>query len=201
MAKGSICPRWLATLLENVSEQLFFCGSKPIDGVWATQDIVITHVCDMPAGFFGIGDHRMFVIDVQEKTILGTVLFRVKRFASRRLNTKVSNCANQKYLAKLEEGLSQHRLIEKIGKLHMQFKSKKKFQNELNKLDQQSKDMMINAENKCRWIKSGWIPFAHTSLQVPITLPTWPDQEHRQSEEDQKEVQHSTMPFNSRRQC
>jgi hypothetical protein len=40
---------------------------------------------------------------------------------------------------------------------------------------------------------------AHTSLQVPITLPTWPDQERRQSEEDRKEVQHSTMPFNSRR--
>ncbi len=136
----------------------FFRGSKPIDGVWATQDIVITHACVMPAGL-GIGDHRMFVIDVQEETILGTMLFRVKRFAPRRLNTKVNNNSTQKYLTKLEEGLLQHRLIEKIGKLHMQCKSKKKFQNELNKLNQQSKDIMINAERECMWIKLGQIPF------------------------------------------
>jgi hypothetical protein len=103
----------------------FFRGSKPIDGVWATQDIVITHACVMLAGF-GIEDHQMFVIDVQEETILGTVLFRDKRFTSRRLNTKVSNGATQKYLTKLDKGLLQHRLIEKIGKLHMQCKSKKK---------------------------------------------------------------------------
>jgi hypothetical protein len=140
----------------------FFCGSKPIDGVWATQVIIITHACVMLAGF-GIGDHWMFVIDVQEETILRTAPFRVKRFALCRLNTKVSNGATQKYLTKLEEGLSRHRLIEKINKLHMQYKSEKKLQNELNKLDRQSKDMMINAERKCRWIKSGRIPFSPES--------------------------------------
>jgi hypothetical protein len=35
--------------------------------------------------------------------------------------------------------------------------------NDLNTLDQQSKDVMINAERKCRWIKSGWIPFSPES--------------------------------------
>jgi hypothetical protein len=34
----------------------FFHRSKPIDGVWATPDIVITHACIMPAGF-GVGNH------------------------------------------------------------------------------------------------------------------------------------------------
>ena len=34
----------------------FFCGSKPIDGVWATRDLNVTHACVMPAGF-GVGDH------------------------------------------------------------------------------------------------------------------------------------------------
>ena len=185
----------------------FFRGSKPIDGVWAMQHIVITHACVMPARI-GIGDHRMFVIDVKEETILRTAPFRVKRFASRRLNTKVSNGATQKYLTKLEEGLLRHILIEKIGKLYMQCKFKKKFQNELNKLNQQSKDIMINAERKCRRIKSGWIPFLPESAlwirrtQVYKSLlhpPQCPDQEHMQSEEDRKEVRHSTMPFNSRR--
>jgi hypothetical protein len=34
----------------------FFRGTKPIDGVWATKDITITHACVMPAGY-GMGDH------------------------------------------------------------------------------------------------------------------------------------------------
>jgi hypothetical protein len=97
-------------------------------------DIVITHACIMPAGF-GVGNHRMFVIDLQEETVLGIAPFRIKRFTSRRLNTKVSNDATQKYLQGVEEGLACHQLIEKIGNLHMQCWSKKKFQRELNKLD------------------------------------------------------------------
>jgi hypothetical protein len=94
-----------------------FRGSTPIDGVWDMQDIVITHAGVMLMGF-GIGDHQMFVIDVQKEKILRSALFGVKRFALCRLNTKVSNCTTQKYLTKLEEGLLQHRSIEEIGKLH-----------------------------------------------------------------------------------
>jgi hypothetical protein len=64
----------------------FFRGSKPIDGVWATSDILVTHACVMPTGF-GVGDHRMFVINVQEDSLVGIAPFRVQQFASRRLNT------------------------------------------------------------------------------------------------------------------
>ncbi len=32
----------------------FFRGSKPIDGIWITADIIVTHACVMPAGF-GVG--------------------------------------------------------------------------------------------------------------------------------------------------
>ena len=42
----------------------FFRGSKPIDGIWTTADVVITHACVMPAGL-GVGDHRLFVLDMQ----------------------------------------------------------------------------------------------------------------------------------------
>jgi hypothetical protein len=34
----------------------FFWGSKPIDGVWASSEIIISNACIMPAGY-GIGDH------------------------------------------------------------------------------------------------------------------------------------------------
>jgi hypothetical protein len=136
----------------------FFWGSKPIDGVWATHDILVTHACMMPAGF-GVGDHRMFVIDFQEASLVGTEQFRVQQFAARRLNTKVSSGATRKYIKRLEENLSRHCLTEKLGTLHIRYKQKQHFQRALNKLNQQSKELMINTEKKCRRIKSGHIPF------------------------------------------
>ena len=57
----------------------FFRGSKPIDRIWATPDIVITHACIMLAGF-GVGDHRLLVVDFQEESLVGTAPFRIKRF-------------------------------------------------------------------------------------------------------------------------
>jgi hypothetical protein len=51
-----------------------FRGSKPIDGIWATQDLVVTHVCVMPVGF-GMGDHQLFVVDFQEESFIGRAPF------------------------------------------------------------------------------------------------------------------------------
>jgi len=137
----------------------FFRGSKPIDGVWATQDVVVTHACIMPAGY-GVGDHRLFVVDVQEESLVGNAPPRIQRFTSRRLNTKVSNGATQKYLTRLERNLERHRLIERLGNLYTSTRSRKSFRRKVNKLDKLSKDLMINAEKKCRRIKSGRIPFS-----------------------------------------
>ena len=137
----------------------FFRGSKPIDGIWATPDIVVAHACVMPTGF-GVGDHRLFVLDFQEASLVGTAPFCIKRFTSRRLNTKVCSGATQKYLKRLEENLLHHRLIERLGCLHRTHKSHRAFRRGLNKLDRQSLDIMLNAEKKCQRIKSGRIPFS-----------------------------------------
>ena len=50
----------------------FFWGSKPIDVVWATDDVKREGACVMPAGY-GIGDHRLFVIDIHARSILGDI--------------------------------------------------------------------------------------------------------------------------------
>jgi hypothetical protein len=92
----------------------------------------------------------MFIVDMQEETVIGTTPFRVKRFTWRRLNTKVSSGATQKYLQKSEENLARHRLKEKVRKLHLRHQSKRKFQKKLYKLDRQSKGMMVNAKKNCR---------------------------------------------------
>ncbi len=81
----------------------------------------------MPAGF-GMGDHRLFMVDFQEENLIGKAPFRVKRFTSRWLNTKVSSGAVRKYLSQLEKNLEHHQLIECIEELHTKHKSRRKFQ-------------------------------------------------------------------------
>ncbi len=128
----------------------FFRWSKPIDGIWAMQDVVVTQACVMPAGY-GVGDHCLFV---------GEAPFRIQQFAARRLNTKVSSGATQKYLSRLEANPDCHCLIERLGKLHLTHKTRQTFCKGLNKLDKQSKDIMINAESECQRIKLGRISFS-----------------------------------------
>ncbi len=137
----------------------FFRGSKPIDGIWATRDINVIHACVMPAGY-GVGDHRMFIVDFQEASIVSTTPFRVQRFSTRRLNSKVSSGATKKYVKRLEKNITKHRILEKLNVLRQRDQKRKSVQRELNKIDRQSKDLMLNAEKKCRRIKSGRIPFS-----------------------------------------
>ncbi len=91
-----------------------FRGSKPIDGIWAVEDIVVTHACIMPIGF-GVGNHHIFIVDFQESSLVGTAPFRVQCAISWRLNTKVLSGATRNYVERLEKSISKHPLIEKLS--------------------------------------------------------------------------------------
>jgi hypothetical protein len=66
----------------------YFRGSKPIGGIWATSDVTIASACVMPVGF-GIGDHRLFVVDVLTASLVGSEPICIVRPHARRLNTKI----------------------------------------------------------------------------------------------------------------
>ena len=66
----------------------FFRGSKPIDAVWATPDIVVVGSCVMPAGY-GVSDHRLFVLDFLTSSLIGQTSPRIIRSSARRSNTKI----------------------------------------------------------------------------------------------------------------
>ncbi len=51
----------------------YFRGSKPIDAIWATPDVKVTGACVMPSGY-GIGDHRLFVVDFSLSSIVGHMM-------------------------------------------------------------------------------------------------------------------------------
>lgn len=139
----------------------FFRGSKPIDGIWATSDVTIANACVMPAGF-GIGDHRLFVVDIHTASLVGSNPIKVLRPCARRLNTKLPGVV-AKYNDKLEELVLEHRIIERMGEAHERSQSDKEAKARLDLADSEFKDYKIRAEKGCRKIKSGCIPFSPES--------------------------------------
>ena len=136
----------------------FFQGKKPIDGIWATSDIQVTGACIMPAGY-GIGDHKLFIVDFLGSSLLGTNLKKIIRPQAHRLNCKLGQ-AVEKYNKRLEQQIIRHHLIERTGQVHLSSVVGHAAKEQLEAIDAESKAYMKNAEKKCRKIRSGIIPFS-----------------------------------------
>ena len=70
---------------------------------------------------YGVGDHRLFVVDFVEGSLIGKAPFRIKRFNSQQLNTQYQGvhwCYTKTYLSRLEDSLDCRHLIERFGLLH-----------------------------------------------------------------------------------
>ncbi len=48
----------------------YFGGQLPIDKIWTTPDVTVANACIMPAGY-GIGDHRLFIVDLHTASLVG----------------------------------------------------------------------------------------------------------------------------------
>ena len=136
----------------------FFRGTKPIDGVWATKDVQVVNACVMPAGF-GVGDHRMFVVDFQLQSLVGASPLKVVRVAVRRLNTTIPQVA-ERYVTMLEDLLITHCLNSRMIRAEASLPTKDSVRREINEIDEESNQYMRRAEKKCRRIKNGRIPFS-----------------------------------------
>ena len=139
----------------------FFRGTEPIDGIWATSDVVVTNACVMPAGY-GVGDHRLFIVDFLTSSLIGASPPRIVRAAARRLNTKIPGTAGR-YSDKVEQQTLQHRVIERVGNAHETSRTKEEVKRKCDKIDVEVKQYMKGAEKRCRRIKSGRIPFSPES--------------------------------------
>jgi hypothetical protein len=136
----------------------YFQGLTPIDGVWATSDMVITGACVMPAGF-GIGDHRMFVIDMLTESIVGLEPQRIVHPKVRRLNSKIPGAAAA-YRERLEHLLLRHHIIEPLGRAHEESMDNVEAEERINVIDREGGEYMMSAEKKYPKIKSGQILFS-----------------------------------------
>jgi len=115
----------------------------------------------MPAGY-GVGDHRLFVIDFLTASLVGTAPPRIIRAGARRLNTNIDHAAN-KYTKDVDDLTIRHKVIERVGKAHETCKTKRELKSKLDKIDEETKQYMKGAEKRCRRIKSGRIPFSPES--------------------------------------
>jgi hypothetical protein len=137
----------------------------------------------MPVGF-GVGDHRLFIVDFATTTLVGSGLTTVVHPVLRRLNTKISGCADRCNRS-LCRNILRHWLLEQMVEAASPGTSKEVLAKTLNKLDQEGEAYMKHAEKKCRWLKSGRIPFSlETSLwirqcQVYQSLLRWHDKKLR----------------------
>ena len=139
----------------------FFRGSKPIDGIWATSDLVVVGACIMPAGY-GVGDHRMFVVDFLTSSIVGHSPTKIVRSAAGRLNTDIPG-AERNYNTKLVDAIQRHRLTERLIAAHNSSPVKAIVKQRVDAIEREGLAYMKNAEKKCRRIKSGRIPFSPDS--------------------------------------
>lgn len=143
----------------------FFRGSTPIDAIWATKDIHITGACMMPCGY-GVGDHRLLVIDFTLQSIIGSSPRKVIRPAARRLNTRIPQVL-QKYTTNLETLFTRHKVVERLEHLSRPspHKSAADVEEALQRLDTESANLMRAAEKRCRKLKSGLIPFSPDAVK------------------------------------
>ena len=116
----------------------------------------------MPVGY-GVGDHRLFIIDCLKSCLVGASPPSIVRLSARRLNSRIPASAED-YSDRFEHLVLEHKLIERLGKAHESSSVAQIMKENINTIDVESKQYMANAENKCRKIKSGKIPFSLDSI-------------------------------------
>ena len=149
----------------------FVRGSRQIDGVWVTKELEIDAACFTPF-YFGIGDHRGIIIDIPQKSLIGGENKSIGRPTARKLQ-----CNEEKiwrnYNDRLESYVRRHRIQEKIEKANIALIDKTMLRKTMNKIDQVITEGMINAEKKCRKIKTGMVPFSPKLAQVGTKIKLW----------------------------
>jgi len=148
---------------EYTSEELgptYFRGNKPRDCIWITPDVQIANACVMQAGY-GIGDHRLFLVDIVASSMIGTDPPRIKRPSACRLNTRLPHVA-ERYAALYHENVMRHKLIERLADAYIT-ENDEQAKQMIEKVDYDAGQHMAHAKKKCRQIKTGRICFSPES--------------------------------------
>ncbi len=87
----------------------FFCGPKPIDGMWVSGDLDISNACVMPFGY-RVGNHCTFILDVPLELLIGVDPVKIVRPVCRWLKSRLAGCCKA-YIKSLEANITHHCLL------------------------------------------------------------------------------------------
>ena len=94
----------------------------------------------MPAGY-GVGDHRLFVVDFLTSSLVGVLPPRIVRAGARRLNTNIDHAAAN-YNDELQEQVLRHNIIQRFGAAHDLSTSKPIIKEKCDKIDNKVREYM-----------------------------------------------------------
>eukprot|EP00956_Cyclotella_meneghiniana_P023577 scaffold46160_cov42-Cyclotella_meneghiniana.AAC.2 len=133
-------------------------GSLPITGLFATSDLVSQHVFQSAHGF-GLGDHRVFVVDINLTQLLGSEYSQLVRLPGRKLQAKRYR-VRKAHNKSLRDNIRRHKLIEKYHELYQSHESMspQEISMRINQLDREKTELMKCAESKCKKKCAGKLP-------------------------------------------
>ena len=119
-------------------------GATYFRGSNRTSDITVVGACIMPV-WYGVEDHRLFIIDYLISCLVGTSPPSIVWLASRRLNSR--KAASSEDCSDIFEHLVlEHKLIERLVKAHESRSIAQIVKENINKIDIKSKQYMAHAE-------------------------------------------------------
>ncbi len=142
---SKLCQKTTGSRLPNIHIR----GSVPIDAVFATAGILCTAVTLLPHRM-GVGNHRVFLLDIESDTLLGDVFPRVIPISRRLLNCASDKIKNT-YILVLNQLASRHLIYKKL--LYIQQDSTRmthaQLQLRMNKVDLELEEFMKSLEKDC----------------------------------------------------
>jgi len=139
-----------------------FSGSKKISTIFGSAGVITGNAMCFPH-WYGIGNHRVMVIEVSTTTTFGGSLPPIASPTARNLRCNISR-VRQNYCKTLETLVQRHKIHQKLLDLELvePYLSAADYQLLHNKLDRELGDMMTCAERACMKHKGGTLDFSPT---------------------------------------
>ena len=163
----------------EVEPNTYIDGTRPIDGVWASDSLEIGGFKMLSFGE-SVGDHRTMIFDVSSRSLIGKFEHRIVRAGCRRLNCKTHSLHS--YNRILEALMTRHRMDPRLDAIidKVVDDTPTKAQHaQMEALDRQMVELQKCAERRCRKIIRPNMEFSepvklwHERVQAYKALIRW----------------------------
>ena len=150
---------------EGEEPNTYVDGKLPIDGVWVSAEIEITHI-KLLNFLQSVGDHRSIILEFSTRSFVGTFANKIVKPVSRRLTTK-NKTAMFTYNDTVETEFLRHRIPERMDAIDSLldmcgYPTPPWLQKRIHVLHNQMDEIRIHAERTCRKLHCSALQFSPT---------------------------------------